>query len=78
MDFFTILDFFDQNHRSNMGLGPSTDPFNSIDFCIEINKCIQFLTPKSFWVKKLLTFLKLLKKIFLIFSQRPKKKLFGR
>ena len=38
--------------------------FNSIHSGIEINKCLKFLTPKSFWVQKFLTFLKLFKKVF--------------
>ena len=49
-----------------LDLGLEPDPgseFNSIHFAMDINKSLKFLRPKSFWVYKFLTILKLLKKI---------------
>ena len=57
--------FYPQKTRV-LGLGLDYK-LNSINFGIEINEYFKFLRPISFWVLKFLTFMKLLKKIFLNF-----------
>jgi hypothetical protein len=57
-----------------LGLGPKCElkpkpktiinsEFNSIHFCVEINKRLKFLKPKSFWVLKNPNFFKNFEKI---------------